>query len=60
MKYTHIIWDFNGTILNDVDAGIKSINTLLARRQLPLLESVDAYKNIFTFPILDDISDLYF
>ena len=53
MKYTHIIWDFNGTILNDVDAGIKSINTLLSRRNLPIVESVDQYKSVFTFPIVE-------
>ena len=51
MKYTHILWDFNGTLLDDVECGIKSINTLLARRGLPIVESIEAYHEAFTFPI---------
>ncbi len=53
MRYTHIVWDFNGTIVNDVEAGIKSENVLLARRGMPLLEDVEYYRSIFTFPIVD-------
>lgn len=53
MKYTHIIWDFNGTILNDVETGIKSVNTLLAQRNLPTIPSVEAYQRVFGFPIID-------
>ena len=53
MRYTHVIWDFNGTIVNDVEAGIKSENVLLARRGMPLIEDVDYYRSIFTFPIVD-------
>ena len=53
MKYSHLIWDFNGTILNDVDTGIKSVNTLLERRGLKLVDSVDEYRENFTFPIIN-------
>ena len=53
MRYTHVIWDFNGTIVNDVEAGIKSENVLLARRGMSLIEDVDYYRSIFTFPIVD-------
>ena len=53
MRYTHIVWDFNGTIVNDVEAGIKSENVLLARRGMPLLTDVEYYRSIFTFPIVD-------
>lgn len=31
MKYTYILWDFNGTILDDVQTGIDCVNTLLKR-----------------------------
>ncbi len=51
MKYTYIIWDFNGTLLNDVETGIKNVNTLLARRGKPLVDGVESYRNAFTFPI---------
>lgn len=53
MKYSHIIFDFNGTILNDVETGIKSINVLLSRRNLPLIDSVAKYHSFFRFPIID-------
>ncbi len=53
MKYTHIIWDFNGTILDDVDTGIKSVNTLLRERHLPTIDSVADYHAVFGFPVVD-------
>ena len=51
MDYSHILWDFNGTILNDVEIGIEAINVLLAEEGLPLLESAEAYREKFRFPI---------
>lgn len=53
MKYTHIVWDFNGTILDDINIGIDSANALLKKRNKKLIESVDEYKNVFGFPICD-------
>ena len=53
MKYTHLIWDFNGTVLDDVDIGIESANSLLLRCGLAPFESKDAYRSIFGFPIRD-------
>ena len=50
-KYTHIIWDFNGTIYNDVDACIKSANRLLGAHDLPLVRSLEQYRSLFGFPI---------
>ncbi len=51
--YTHLIWDFNGTILDDVDACIRSANRLLCDYSLPPLVSVEAYRAQFGFPIID-------
>lgn len=51
--YTHLIWDFNGTVLNDVRLGMDSVNTMLARRNLPILADEDAYRHKFGFPIED-------
>lgn len=53
MKYTHIIWDFNGTILDDVAISIESVNVLLAKRSLPTLSSVEAYQAVQEFPIIN-------
>ena len=51
MKYTHVIWDFNGTVLDDVETGIRAVNELLAARCLPTLTGADAYRRVFHFPI---------
>ena len=51
MKYTHVIWDFNGTILADMDAGIRAINHMLSRRALPTLDTLEAYQAVFGFPV---------
>lgn len=47
----YCIWDFNGTLLDDVEAGICAVNDLLAQRDLPILQSRQAYQNVFGFPI---------
>jgi len=45
-----IIWDWNGTLLNDIEICIDSINVLLTtRKHRPL--TGDIYKDIFTFPV---------
>lgn len=53
MKYTHIIWDFNGTIFDDVDIGIESVNVLLAARHMPLIASREYYRSVHSFPVID-------
>ena len=51
--YETLIWDFNGTILDDVDLGIECANALLSRRGLPLIPNRDRYFELFGFPIED-------
>lgn len=53
MKYSHVLWDFNGTLFNDVDIGIKSANILLRRHGLKELDGVASYHKVFCFPIID-------
>jgi len=45
-----VIWDWNGTLLNDLDICIFSMNQILERLYLPIL-TVEKYKSIFTFPV---------
>ncbi len=52
MHYKHIIWDYNGTLLNDVKLCVDIINDLLIKRALPLM-SVEKYKEQFDFPVKD-------
>ena len=47
----HIIWDWNGTLLDDVQPCVDSVNQMLAARQLPAL-SLDRYLDIFDFPVI--------
>lgn len=47
-----VIWDWNGTLLNDIELCISSINTLLANRNLKTLDS-RLYKEVFSFPVKD-------
>ncbi len=51
--YDYLIWDFNGTILDDVDACITSANRLLVAHGLPAISSKEAYREAFGFPIID-------
>ena len=53
MKYTDVIWDFNGTILDDVEAGILSVNKLLSDRGLDTIPDEEFYRSVFTFPIIE-------
>ncbi|MFI5308159.1 MAG: HAD family hydrolase [Polyangiales bacterium] len=46
----HVIWDFNGTLLDDVDCCVATLNTLLAERNLPPL-SREQYLDGFGFPV---------
>lgn len=49
-KVNTILWDWNGTLLNDMHICIDVINRLLTRRNKPAI-SVEKYKSIFTFPV---------
>ena len=49
-NYKHVIWDWNGTLLNDVDFCCKIINRILVENNLPVL-SLKKYREIFTFPV---------
>ncbi|HSD64152.1 MAG TPA: HAD family hydrolase, partial [Ignavibacteriaceae bacterium] len=51
-KFKHIIWDWNGTLFNDVGLCLEIINGVLTRRNLNAL-SLKAYRKIFTFPVQD-------
>ena len=58
-RYRHIIWDWNGTLLDDFDYCIGVMNGLLARRSLPLLDRA-RYHAVFDFPVRDYYARLGF
>lgn len=52
-KYTHVLWDFNGTVLDDVRESVACAERLLRAHGLPALGSTEAYRQAFGFPIID-------
>lgn len=47
-----VIWDWNGTLLDDVELCLELINGLLAARGLSTLD-LEGYRAIFDFPVRD-------
>jgi phosphoglycolate phosphatase len=50
--YSAVLWDWNGTLLNDVEENICIVNELLAKRSLPGITK-ETYKRFFRMPIKD-------
>jgi phosphoglycolate phosphatase len=49
-KYKHVIWDWNGTILNDVELSHSILNELLAEYNIRTI-TVDEYREVFSMPV---------
>ncbi|MBO7310445.1 MAG: HAD family hydrolase, partial [Clostridia bacterium] len=60
MPYEYCIWDFNGTLLDDITTCISSVNALLDARGLPLVKGVEHYRKIFRFPVIEYYKTLGF
>ncbi len=52
MKYKHIIWDWNGTLVDDAWLCVEIMNNILENRNLNLI-TIDDYREHFTFPVRD-------
>ncbi len=55
MKFSNIraiIWDWNGTLLNDVQYCLDILNNLLRDNQLKPI-TLNQYRDVFTFPVKD-------
>lgn len=48
-----VCWDWNGTLLVDVDVARAAMNAVLRDRELPVIPDEDAYRRVFGFPIRD-------
>ena len=46
-----ILWDWNGTLLDDVWTGTAAMNALLKKYDLPLLRDIEHYRSVFCFPV---------
>lgn len=56
---THVIFDWNGTLLDDVHVCLFAANTMMRRRQLAPL-TLDGYRAVFGFPVQDTYRKLGF
>lgn len=53
MKYKYIIWDWNGTLFDDVQISVDSVNYMLEKTGYENRIDVEHYKEIFRFPVSD-------
>lgn len=51
MNKSIVIWDWNGTLFDDVAVCLEVMNDMLRRRNLPVIESEESYREIFSFPV---------
>jgi len=56
---TTIIWDWNGTLLDDAEICREAINKMLKTRNLPEL-SLTKYRTVFTFPVIEYYKEVGF
>jgi len=52
-NYSHVIWDWNGTLFDDVGWCITVMNRLLASRNLKPLGGIAEYHRVFCFPVIN-------
>ena len=51
-KFEYIIWDWNGTLLDDAQTCVEAMNYCLQKRSLPL-STLESYRNLSCFPIIN-------
>ena len=56
----HLVWDWNGTLFDDLACCVEVANRLLAEFGLERLDGVAAYRARFRFPIVEYYADLGF
>ena len=58
MKYSYVLWDWNGTLLDDVDASIDCVNVLLEKLGLQKTNK-DEYFEHMDMPIKKYYENLF-
>lgn len=51
MKYQHVIWDWNGTLLDDGLASAQAVDRMLRNRNLGSI-TLEEYRNRITYPVI--------
>ena len=60
MKYDVIFWDWNGTIIDDVEICMETVNSLLKEYGKKPFSARAEYHKVFRFPIIDYYRDAGF
>lgn len=58
-KFRHVVWDWNGTLLDDLWLCMESLDLLLEREGRPKIDA-ETYRRIFNFPVIDVYRELGF
>jgi phosphoglycolate phosphatase len=58
-NYCHVIWDWNGTLIDDRAVNVSIVNSLLKQRSLPEINEKE-YLASFGFPVIDFYRQLGF
>ena len=53
MKPRCVIWDWNGTLLDDLQLCLRLLNELLEESGCPNRYDLEGYREIFGFPVVD-------
>ena len=48
-----VVWDWNGTLLDDLSVSFEATNRLLRANGLQPLADLDRYRAVFSFPVID-------
>ena len=48
MKYSYVFWDWNGTIIDDMDCSMAAVNSMLEKRKMQLITREQYYEYIDT------------
>ena len=58
MKYSCIVWDWNGTLADDVEASLRSVNDTLSRRNMKEI-TLEQYHSYIDTPIVNFYEHLF-
>ncbi|MBA4347423.1 MAG: phosphoglycolate phosphatase [Clostridiales bacterium] len=52
-NYDLVIWDWNGTLLDDTELCYSIANEMRLERGMSLMQGIEEYRTYFTFPVVD-------
>jgi phosphoglycolate phosphatase len=58
-SYKHVVWDWNGTLLDDVQSCLTVLNQMLIQRQMSTI-NIQQYRERLDFPVMDFYRDIGF